>query len=168
MLGIATFALEPLSSGLFSKGASNIFRQKVSLDSFSFSHLMLLIYSTFLYLYSPDFHSIILKSNHVLIIPSNCSLDFFFSCLFSMWLDDRWHPVVKHGRDYVNSVSCDQPSRWDEDGSEGITSFFTCSQQALPPQVPPRPPERSFHNYNNPPSAKPTFVAPSSSLTYGR
>ncbi|KAI9563847.1 hypothetical protein GHT06_011314 [Daphnia sinensis] len=57
--------------------------------------------------------------------------------------------------DYAANVNNDQAGRWKEHGVE-----------ALPPQVPPRPPERSFHNYgtssNN---LKPNYGVPSSSVT---
>ncbi|EFX66222.1 hypothetical protein DAPPUDRAFT_263488 [Daphnia pulex] len=78
---------------------------------------------------------------------------------------------VKVARDYATSVpSSDQSARWSEQqhGAEVIHGFFPCSQQALPPQVPPRPPERSFHNYSNLSNLKPSYGASSSSLAIAR
>ena len=76
--------------------------------------------------------------------------------------------AVKLARDYATSVSSDQSGRWNEHGAEVIHGFFPCSQQALPPQVPPRPPERSFHNYSNLSNLKPNYGPPTSSLVHGR
>lgn len=82
-----------------------------------------------------------------------------------------FHPV-KVARDYATSVpSSDQSARWSEQqqhGAEVIHGFFPCSRQALPPQVPPRPPERSFHNYSNLSNLKPSYGASSSSLAIAR
>ncbi|XP_057378598.1 coiled-coil domain-containing protein CG32809-like isoform X3 [Daphnia carinata] len=68
--------------------------------------------------------------------------------------------------DYAANVNNDQPARWKDHGVEVVHGFFPCPPQALPPQVPPRPPERSFHNYgtssNN---LKPNYGVPSSSVT---
>ncbi|XP_045032849.1 coiled-coil domain-containing protein CG32809 isoform X4 [Daphnia magna] len=73
-------------------------------------------------------------------------------------------PVV----DYAANVNNDQPGRWKEHGVEVVHGFFPCPPQALPPQVPPRPPERSFHNYGTSPNnLKPNYGLPSSSVTLG-
>lgn len=71
--------------------------------------------------------------------------------------------------DYAANVNNDQPGRWKEHGVEVVHGFFPCPPQALPPQVPPRPPERSFHNYGTSPNnLKPNYGLPSSSVTLGR
>lgn len=98
------------------------------------------------------------------------TLSFFIS--FFLFVFPCFHPV-KVARDYATSVpSSDQSARWSEQqqqhGAEVIHGFFPCSQQALPPQVPPRPPERSFHNYSNLSNLKPSYGASSSSLVIAR
>jgi hypothetical protein len=93
------------------------------------------------------------------------------SFFLSFFVFPCFHPV-KVARDYATSVpSSDQSARWSEQqqhGAEVIHGFFPCSQQALPPQVPPRPPERSFHNYSNLSNLKPSYGASSSSLAIAR